>query len=172
MMQRGRSHQLPASQTNNYYDEPISALMKSLLHPYVSNLMGTSGGRYLAITATVTTFTVGSILAQEYEQTNMIAPDDPFDVQMPSVDEDVTIAGFQLRVDRTKWGVELNPGNHGLLGQLHGDDVNITVTEVSRSQGEAAVGASSTHRERVFTSHAVPRPEDRLRRKAISLHSE
>src|SRR4029077_11266177 len=24
MMQRGRSHQLPASQTNNYYDEPIS----------------------------------------------------------------------------------------------------------------------------------------------------
>jgi hypothetical protein len=156
MMQRGRSHQLPASQTNNYYDEPISTLMKSLLHPYVSNLMGTSGGRYLAITATVTTFTVGSILAQEYDQTNMIAPDDPFDVQMPSVDEDVTIAGFQLRVDRTKWGVELNPGNHGLLGQLHGDDVNITVTEVSRSQGEAAVGASSTHRERVFTSHAVP----------------
>jgi hypothetical protein len=110
----------------------------------------------LALTATVTTFAVGSILAQDYDQTNRIAPDDPFDVQMPSVDEDVTIGGFQLRVDRTKWGVELNPGNHGLLGQLHGDDVDITVTEVSRSQGEAPIGASSMHRERVFTSHAVP----------------
>jgi hypothetical protein len=68
--------------------------MKSLLHPYVSNLMGTSGGRYLAITATVTTFTVGSILAQEYDQTNMVAPDDPFDVRMPSVDEYVRSVVF------------------------------------------------------------------------------
>ena len=50
--------------------------MKSLLHPFVSDLMGTSGARYLAITATVTTFTVGSILAQEYDQTNQVAPDD------------------------------------------------------------------------------------------------
>jgi hypothetical protein len=130
--------------------------MKSLLHPYVSNLTGTSGGRYLAIAATVTTFTVGSILAQEYDQTNMVAPDDPFDVRMPSVDEYVTIGGFQLRVDRTKWGIELNPGNHGLLGRLDGDDVDITVTEVSRSQREAAVGAGSMHSERVFTRHAVP----------------
>ena len=146
--------------------------MKSLLRPYVSNLMGTSGGRYLAITATVTTFTVGSILAQEYDQTNMVAPDDPFDVRMPSVDDYVTIGGFQLRVDRTKWGIELNPGNHGLLGRLDGDDVDITVTEVSRSQREAAVGAGSMHSERVFTRARCSRPEDRLRRKAISLHPE
>ncbi len=67
----------------------------------------------------------------------------------------VTIGGFQLRVDRTKWGIELNPGNHGLLGRLDGDDVDIIVTEVSRSQPEAAVGAGSMHSERVFTRHAV-----------------
>jgi hypothetical protein len=130
--------------------------MKSLSHLFVSNLMGTSGGRYLAITATVTTFTVGSIVAQEYDQTNMVAPDDPFDVQMPSVDEYITIGGFQLRVDRTKWGIALNPSNHGLLGRLDGDDVDITVTEVSRSQREAAIGAGSMHSQRVFTRHAVP----------------
>lgn len=130
--------------------------MKSLMHPFVSNLMGTSGGRYLAITATVTTLTVGSIVAQEFDQTNMVASDDPFDVRMPSVDEDVTIGGFQLRVDRTKWGIDLNPRNHGLFGRLRGDDVDITVTDVSRSQREAAIVAGSMHSERVFTRHAIP----------------
>ena len=96
--------------------------MKSLWHPYVWNLMGTSGARYLAITATVTTFTVGSIFAQDNDQTNMVAPDDPFDVQPPSVDEDVRIEGFQLSVDRTKWRIEPILSNHGLLGRLHGED--------------------------------------------------
>jgi hypothetical protein len=130
--------------------------MKSPLHPFVSNLIGTSGSRYLAITATVTTLTVSSIVAQDHDQTNMVAPDDPFDVRLPSVGEDVFIGGFQLRVDRTKWGIELSPNNRGLLGRLHGEDVDITVTEVSAPQRATAIGARSLHSERVFTSHAVP----------------
>ena len=110
----------------------------------------------MAITATVTTFTVGSIFAQDNDQTNMVAPDDPFDVQLPSVDEDVRIGGFQLSVDRTKWGIELILSNHGLLGRLHGEDVDITVTEVSAPQRATAIGARSLHSERIFTAHAVP----------------
>src|SRR4029434_5746122 len=58
-------------------------LMKSLWHHFASGLPGTPGGHYLAITATVTTFTVGSIFAQDNDHTNMVAPDDPFDVQLP-----------------------------------------------------------------------------------------
>ena len=130
--------------------------MKSLWHHFASGLIGTPGGHYLAITATVTTFTVGSIFAQDNDQTNMVAPDDPFDVQLPSVDEDVRIGGFQLSVDRTKWGIELILSNHGLLGRLHGEDVDITVTEVSAPQRATAIGARSLHSERIFTAHAVP----------------
>jgi hypothetical protein len=130
--------------------------MKSPLHPFVPTLLGKLRGHYFTITATVTTFTIGSIVAQASDQTNMPAPDDPFNVQIPSVDEDVTIGGFQLRVDRTKWAIEPNLSNHGLLGRLYGNDVDINVTEVSRSQREAAMEGRSTHSERIFTRHAVP----------------
>jgi hypothetical protein len=135
--------------------------MKSILHPFVWNLMVASSGRCLAITATVTTLTVGSILAQEYDQMNMVDPDDPFDVRMASVDEYVTIGGFQLRVDRTKWGIDLNPNNRGLLARLQGDEVDINVIEISGPQSlnpiaqKAALTAGSMHVERVFTSHAI-----------------
>jgi hypothetical protein len=146
----------PKSKQTTTNDVPISPLMKSLWDHFASGLIGTPGGHYLAITATVTTFTVGSIFAQDNDQTNMLAPDDPFDVQLPSVDEDVRIGGFQLSVDRTKWGIELILSNHGLLGRLHGEDVDITVTEVSAPQRATAIGARSLHSERIFTAHAVP----------------
>jgi hypothetical protein len=121
--------------------------------------MVASSGRYLAITATVATFTVGSIFAQQYD--NMAASDDDVDVRTPSVDEYVSIGGFQLRVDRTKWGIDLNPSNHGLLGRLQGDDVDINVIEISGPQSlnpiaeMAALTTTSTHVKRVFTSHAI-----------------
>src|SRR5262245_25617696 len=130
--------------------------MKSPLHPFVLNLIGKSGHRYLAITATVTTFTISNIVAQDYAQTGMVVPDDPFNVQLPAVDEEVAIGGFQLTVDRTKWGIELGQRHHGWLGRFPRDDVDITVTELPRSRGAAVLGAPSTHRERIFTKHAAP----------------
>jgi hypothetical protein len=130
--------------------------MKSPLHPFDWNLLGRSGRRYLGVTAAVTTFTVSNIVARDYDQTNMVAPDDPFNVQLPSVDEDVTMGGFQLKVDRTKWGIELNQRDHGWLGRLQGDDVDINVTELPRSPRAAASGARSIRSERIFTRHAVP----------------
>ena len=119
---------------------------------------------------TVTTFTVGSIFAQDNDQRNMVAPDDPFDVRLPSVDEDVLIGGFQLSVDRTKWGIEPTLNNHGLLGRLHGEDVDITVTEVSAPQRATAIGARSLQRTHLYGARRS-RPEDCLRGKAIPLHS-
>jgi hypothetical protein len=110
----------------------------------------------------VTALAVGSIFAQEYDEMNIVAPDDFFDIPTPSVDEYVTIGGFQLRVDRTKWGIDLTPNNHGLLGRLQGDDVDINVVEIPRSQSldriaeKTAVPTDSTiHIKRVFTSHAI-----------------
>ena len=76
--------------------------MKSTSHPCLWNLRVVSSGRCLAITATVTALAVGSIFAQEYDEMNIVAPDDFFDIPTPSVDEYVTIGGFQLRIDRTK----------------------------------------------------------------------
>jgi hypothetical protein len=101
----------------------------------------------------------------------MVAPDDPFDVQLPSVDEDVRIGGFQLSVDRTKWGIELILSNHGLLGRLHGEDVDITVTEVSAPQRATAIGARSPAQRTHLYGARCSRPEDCLRGKAILLHS-
>ena len=63
---------------------------------------------------------------------NVIPPDDYFDVPTPSIDEYVNIGGFQLRVDQTKWGIDLTPNNHGLLGRLQGHNVDINVTESPR----------------------------------------
>jgi hypothetical protein len=41
-------------------------------------------------------------------------------------------------------------------GGYTGNDVDITVTEVSRSQHESAIGARSMHSERILARHAVP----------------
>ena len=59
----------PKSKPTTTNDGPISPLMKSLWHHFASGLIETPGGHYLAITATVTTFTVGSIFAQDNDQT-------------------------------------------------------------------------------------------------------
>ncbi|HEU4679111.1 MAG TPA: hypothetical protein VFS35_06295, partial [Terrimicrobiaceae bacterium] len=96
--------------------------------------------------------------AQQY--VNVGTQDDPFDVQTPSVDEFITVGGFQLRVDRTKWDIALSPGNHGLLGRLRGSDVDITIREIagasSTTPAEKAILATAPLRmERVFTSHAI-----------------
>jgi hypothetical protein len=115
--------------------------------------------RCLAVAAALTTLRVGSVLAQEYGEMNVVPLDDYFDVP---IDEDVTIGGFQLRVDQTKWGIDLTPNNHGLLGRLQGNDVDINVIEIPRleslkqiAENMASTKGSSVHIERVFTSHAI-----------------
>ena len=90
-------------------------------------------GRCLAITAALTTLTVGSIFAQDYDEMDVVAPDASFNVPTPSIDEYINIGGFQLRVDQTKWGIDLTPNNHGLLGRLRGRNVNIDVIEIPRA---------------------------------------
>jgi hypothetical protein len=94
---------------------------------------------------------------------NVMPPDDYFDVPTPPINEYVNIGGFQLRVDRTKWGIDLTPDTHGLLGRLKGHDVDIDVIESRRleslntiAQAIAPTNGSSVHIDRVFTSHAIP----------------
>jgi hypothetical protein len=89
-------------------------------------------GRCLAIAAALTTLRVGSVFAQEYDEMNVVPLDYYFDVPTPSIDEYVSIGGFQLRVDQTKWGIYLAPNNHGLLGRLQGHNVDINVIEIPR----------------------------------------
>jgi len=86
------------------------------------------------------------------------------------------MGGLQLRVDRTKWGIDLTPNTQGLLGRLKGHDVDIDVTESPRlkSISKLALDMASTkgslvHIDFVFTRHATPRRKGRLRRKAVSL---
>jgi hypothetical protein len=104
----------------------------------------------------------GSVLAQEYDEINVAPLDDYFNVPTPSIDEYVSIGGFQLRVDQTKWGIDLTPNNHGLLGRLQGHNVDINVIEIPRlgsvnqiAENMASTKGSSVHIERVFTSHTV-----------------
>lgn len=132
--------------------------MSSTLHPFVRNLVIVPSRRFVATIATIATFAVGSLRAQQYD--SMAGPDDPFDVQTPSVDEYITVGGFQLRVDRTKWDINLGPGNRGLLGRLEGNDVAISIREIARPKSttvteKASLETNSVQIERVFTSHAI-----------------
>ena len=63
---------------------------------------------------------------------NAVPLDDYFNVPTPSMDEYFSIGGFQLRVDQTKWGIDLTPNNHGLLGRFQGHNVDINVIEIPR----------------------------------------
>jgi hypothetical protein len=119
-------------------------------------------GRCVALAAALTTLSVGCVFAQDYDEVNVVPPDDYFGVPTPAVDEYVNIGSFQLRVDRTKWGIDLSPENPGLLGRLQGDTVDIDVIEIPRLQSlnqiaenMASTKGSSVHIERVFTSHAI-----------------
>jgi hypothetical protein len=105
---------------------------------------------------------VGSVFAQRYDDINVVGLDDYFDVPTPPVNEYVDLGGIQLRVDRTKWGVELSSSNHGLLGRFLGNDVELTATEIvtpqsldQLAQRAAPNGDSLVRVERVSTSHAV-----------------
>ena len=89
-------------------------------------------GRCIALAAAFTTLGVGSVLAQDYDEMNVIPRDDDFDVPTPPINEYVNMGGFQLRVDQTKWGIDLTPNNHGLLGRLQGHNVDINVIEIPR----------------------------------------
>jgi hypothetical protein len=88
-------------------------------------------GRCPAIAAAFD-YSQGSVFAQEYDEMNVVPLDYYFDVPTPSIDEYVSIGGFQLRVDQTKWGIYLAPNNHGLLGRLQGHNVDINVIEIPR----------------------------------------
>ena len=119
--------------------------------------------RCIAVAAALTTLGVGSVFAQDYDEMNVMPPDAYFDVPTPPINEYVNIGGFQLRVDRTKWGIDLTPDTHGLLGRLKGHDVDIDVIESRRleslntiAQAIAPTNGSSVHIDRVFTSHAIP----------------
>jgi hypothetical protein len=119
-------------------------------------------GRCLAIAAALTILRVGSVFAQEYDEMNVVPLDDYLDVPTPSMDEYVSIGGFQLRVDQTQWGIDLTPNNHGLLGRLQGHNVDINVIEIPRlgslnqiAENMASTKGSSVHIERVSTSHVV-----------------
>ncbi len=136
-------------------------------------------GRRIAVAAALTTLGVGSLFAQDYDEMNVIPPDDYFDVPTPFINEYVNIDGFQLRVDRTKWGIDLPPNTQGLLGRLKGHDVDIDVTESPRlksnsklAQDMASTKGSPVHIDRVFTRHAIPGVKGRLRRKAVFLQPE
>jgi hypothetical protein len=111
----------------------------------------------------LTTLGVGSVFAQDYDEMNVIPSEDYFDVPTPPINEYVNMGGFQLRVDRTKWGIDLTPNTHGLLGRLKGHDVDIDVIESPRleslnqiAENMASTNGSSVHIARVFTSHAIP----------------
>ena len=149
--------------------------MSSTLHPFVRNLVIVPSRRFIATTATIATFAVGSLRAQQYD--SMAGPDDPFDVQTPSVDEYITVGGFQLRVDRTKWDINLDPGNRGLLGRLEGNDVAISIREIACPKSttvtdKASLETDSVQIERVFTSHAIGGLKGRLWRKDIAYQPE
>jgi hypothetical protein len=104
----------------------------------------------------------GRIHAQSYDEINIVPAEDFFDVPTPPVNDYIEIGGFQLKVDRTRWGLSLTKGNHGFLGRLEGTDVDINVSEVPAPQA-TAIGSttdsranSATRVEHIFTSHAVP----------------
>ena len=139
--------------------------MKSTFHSVLSQaaLSAIRRGRCLAVAAALTTLRLASAFAQEYDEMNVIPLDDYFDIPTPSINEYIRIGGFQLRVDRTKWGIDFTPNTHGLLGRLKGHDVDIDVTESPRlksnsklAQDMASTKGSSVHIEHVFTSHAIP----------------
>jgi hypothetical protein len=135
--------------------------MKSTFHSVLSKT-ALPRGRCLAVAAALITLRLGSVFAQEYDEMNVVPLDDYFNVPTPSIDEYVSIGGFQLRVDQTKWGIGLTPNNHGLLGRIQGHDVHINVIEIPRleslnqiAENMASPTGSSVQIERVFTSHAV-----------------
>jgi hypothetical protein len=80
--------------------------MKSTFHSglWKTALLVLPCGRSLAVAAALTTLRVGSVFAQKYDEMNVVPLDDYFYVPTPSIDEYISIGGFQLRVDRTKWG--------------------------------------------------------------------
>ena len=155
--------------------------MKSTFHSGLSKtaLLIIPRGRCLAIAAALTTLRIGSVFAQEYDEMNVVPLDDYFDVPTPSIDEYVSIGGFQLRVDQTKWAIDLTPNNHGLLARLQGHNVDINVIEIPRSQSLNQIaekhgvnkGFISPYRT-CFYKPRYPRRKGRLRRKAISLQTE
>jgi hypothetical protein len=134
--------------------------MKPMLNPH----FGSSGAvRGLLMTVSFTALSIHSMFAQGYDETNIVPLDDFFDVPTPSVDEYVDVGGFQLKVDRAKWGIDLRRNSHGLLGRFEGHDVEINVVATPTSQSwnpilgkTALMRRFSGHVERLFTSHAVP----------------
>jgi hypothetical protein len=139
--------------------------MKSTFHSVLSQaaLSAIRRGRCLAVAAALTTLRLASAFAQEYDEMNVIPLDDYFDVPTPSINSYISIGGFQLRVDQTKWGIDLTQNTHGLLGRLKGHDVDIYVIEGPRleslnkiAEDIASTKGSSVHIDRVFTSHAIP----------------
>ena len=139
--------------------------MKSTFHSVLSQaaLSAIRRGRCLAVAAALTTLRLASAFAQEYDEMNVIPLDEYFDIPTPSINEYISIGGFQLRVDQTKWGIDLTPNTHALLGRLKGHDVDIDVTESPRleslnklAEDMASTKGSSVHIDRVFTSHAIP----------------
>jgi hypothetical protein len=139
--------------------------MKSTFHSglWKTALLVIPRGRCIAVAAALTTLGVGSVFAQDYDEMNVIPSEDYFDVPTPPINEYVNMGGFQLRVNRTKWGIDLTPNTHGLLGRLKGHDVDIDVIESPRleslnqiAENMASTKGSSVHIEHVFTSHAIP----------------
>jgi hypothetical protein len=119
--------------------------------------------RCIAVAAALSTLGAGSVFAQDYDELNVIPLDDYFDVPTPPIDEYVEIGGFEIRVDRTKWGIDLTQRTHGLLGRLKGHDVDIDVIERSGSESldriardMASADGASVHIDRIFTRHAIP----------------
>lgn len=148
--------------------------MKSILNRYLGeNVFRVPRG--LLITTSVTILSIHSIFGQGYDELNIVPLDDFFDVRTPSVDQYVDIGGFELKVDRTKWGLDLTRNNHGFLGRLEGRDVDIDVLEIPRSRSgnqiaeRAALATdSSRHLQRVYTSHAVRGVKDVYRGKPFA----
>ena len=118
--------------------------------------------RCAALTVMLPVLLAGRIHAESYDEINIVPADDFFDVPTPPVNDYIEIGGFQLKVDRTRWGLSLTKGNHGFLGRLEGTDVDINVSELPAPQA-TAIGSttdsranSATRVEHIFTSHAVP----------------
>jgi hypothetical protein len=143
--------------TNN---SPNAHPMKSTFHSVLSQaaVSPIRRGRCLAFAAALTTLRLASAFAQEYDEMNVIPPDDYFDIPTPSINEYVNIGGFQLRVDRTKWGIDLTPNTHALLGR--DSQVRIPLTTLPKTWRQQRVHQSILN---VFYKLRRPRRKGRLR---------